>query len=108
MLMIVADESKPLPPHNELAKLGAAYAQFTESIAKSGQLRAGVRLHPSSKATTLRGEKLSDSSFVAGKDQLAGFYLVECDHLDQAIAIARRIPGVNLGEAVEIRPIVLG
>ena len=38
--------------------------------------------------------------------QPAGFFLVECEHLDQAISIARRIPGVKLGEAIEIRPVV--
>jgi hypothetical protein len=110
LLLIIADESKPMPPPAEMSKLMQAYTDFTQEIARGGQLRAGAPLQPSSKATTVREQggkrQVTDGPFATGKNQLAGYYLVECEHLDQAIAIAGRIPGVRLGEAVEIRPLV--
>jgi hypothetical protein len=110
MLMIHADETKPLPTGDDLTKLINGYRDFTESIAKSGHLRAGERLHPSSSATTVReknGKLLSTKGPVAdAKTYLAGYYIVECATLDEATAIAGRIPGVRLGEAVEVRPLV--
>jgi hypothetical protein len=110
MLMIIADETRALPPAAELSKLAQDYREFTEEIARSGHLLAGVQLQPTSKATTVRqrgGKRLvTDGPFAQGKEHLAGYYLVECQHLDEAIAMAGRIPGVRLGEAVEIRPLV--
>jgi hypothetical protein len=106
MLMIIADETKPLPSPAELKKLGEEYRDFTHDIVKSGQLRSAIRLRPSSRATTVRGKKIADGPFSHAKEQPAGFFLVDCEHLDEAISIASRIPGVRLGEAIEIRPVV--
>lgn len=109
LLMIIADESKPVPPTAELSELMRAYREFTESIAASGHLRGGAALQPSPSATTVReqgGRRLvSDGPFAGGQRHLAGYFLVECRHLDEAIAIAGRVPGLRLGEAVEVRPL---
>ena len=110
MLLVIADESRPPLPNPELSRLMLAYRDFTEDLAKSGHFRAGAPLQPSSRTTTVReqgGKRLvKDGPFGEGKHQLAGYYLVECAHLDEAIAIAGRIPGVRHGEAIEIRPLV--
>jgi hypothetical protein len=87
-----------------------AYGAFTQDIIKSGHFRAAAQLQPTSKAATVReksGKRLiTGGPFAEAKEHLAGYYLVECEHLDEAIAIAGRIPGVRLGEAIEIRPLV--
>jgi len=94
MLQIIADETKPLPAPTELARLGHAYAEFTQGIVDSGHFRAGVRLQPTSEATTVREKNakriVTDGPSRDAKENLAGYYLVECAHLDEAIAIAAR------------------
>ena len=68
----------------------------------------GVRLRPSTDATNVRlrnGENLiSDGPFMESKEQIGGFALIECEHLDDAIEAARRHPFAGHG-VVEIRPV---
>jgi len=86
----------------------AEYAAFGEEMGPRGVLLGGDRLHPTSDATTVRvrdGEVLTtDGPFAETKEQLAGYYLTECKDLDEAIAVAAKIPGARLG-SVEVRPI---
>ena len=107
MLLIFADESKRTP---DSQKLMDDYREFTEGIVKSGHFRAGARLQSTSSATTVReknGKRLTrDGPFAEAKEHLAGYFLVECELLEEAIAIAGRIPGLRFGEPVEIRPVV--
>ena len=85
------------------------YNEFTNNIAKSGHLRGGNELHPTSKATTVRvrGKKRSvtDGPFAETKEQLGGYFLIEAKDLDEALSIAERIPSVRWG-AIEVRPII--
>jgi hypothetical protein len=88
---------------------GARYRQFAESAARDGVLRGGEALdHPSS-ATVLRvrqGETLlTDGPFAETKEQLTGYFVFECDNLDQALSLAARIPGAQHG-AIEVRPLL--
>jgi hypothetical protein len=73
-------------------------------------ITGGAGLHPVETATTVRlrdGEMLvTDGPFADTKEIFGGFYLLEADNLDQATAIAARIPTVRLGGAIEIRPVV--
>ena len=61
-------------------------------------------------ATTVRvqnGEALlSDGPFVDAKEYIGGFFLLEVDNLDEATALAARVPAARMGGAVEVRPIV--
>ena len=69
----------------------------------------GARLQPAESATTVRvnGETLTtDGPFVEMKEFLGGYYLLEADDLDAALAIAARIPATRMGGAVEVRAIV--
>jgi hypothetical protein len=84
------------------------YFKFTEEITKSRHFVAGQPLKPTSTATSVRvrdGKRLvTDGPFAETKEQLGGYYLVEAKDLDEAIAIAARIPSVRTG-TIEVRPI---
>ena len=86
------------------------YGDLTKSIQQSGHYLASSQLHPVSKATTVRvrdGKKLvTDGPFAETKEQLGGFYLIEAKDLDDAVAIAARVPSARLG-SIEIRPLVV-
>ena len=92
----------------EITATMGEYRAFTQSIIQNGNFKAGDRLKPSSTATTVRvrnGKTLTtDGPFAETREQLGGYYLVEAKDLDQAIAIAARIPAARDG-SVEVRPI---
>ena len=85
-----------------------AGTQMAAYMAWGGVLQGGERLRPTASATTVRvreGEVLtSDGPFAETKEQLAGFYLVDCKDLDEAIDVASKIPGATHG-SIEVRPI---
>ena len=85
----------------------AEYREFTDSILKSGNMKAGDALQPTSTATCVRirnGKTLTtDGPFAETKEQLGGYYLLECADLDEALAWARKIP--MPGGGVEVRPV---
>jgi hypothetical protein len=86
----------------------AGYMGFGEEMGGRGVLQGGERLHPTPATTTVRvrdGEVLtSDGPFAETKEQMAGFYLVDCKDLDEAIEVASKIPGAAFG-SIEVRPI---
>jgi hypothetical protein len=89
----------------------APWAAFNNEGYAAGVLRGGSGLQPSATATTVRGGGevvLTDGPFVETKEQLAGYYVVDCADLDEAIAWARKVPAVQWGAAVEVRPVVGG
>jgi len=85
-----------------------AYMAFGEEMGARGVLQGGERLQPVTTATTVRVRDdevvTSDGPFAETKEQLGGFYLVECKDLDEAIEVAARIPGARYG-SIEVRPI---
>ena len=87
------------------------YERFNETYGARGVLRGGAELQPTSTATSVRvrsGEVLlTDGPFAETKEQLAGYYVVECETLDDAIEIAAAVPSARSG-VVEIRPQVEG
>ncbi len=91
-----------------VARLMQDYTAFTQNTIAKGNFKGGDALEPASTATTVRlrdGKVLmTDGPFVETKEQLAGYYLVEAENLDQAVAIAGRIPTARSG-AIEVRPI---
>jgi hypothetical protein len=86
------------------------YSAF--GAAAAAVIRGGHVLYPSSTATTVRttekgGQVLtSDGPYAETKEALTGFYLLECADLDEAIAVAARIPAA-WGGAVEVRPVIV-
>ena len=79
-------------------------------LERSPEVLAAQALQPIQSATTVRvanGEALlSDGPFIEAKEHLGGFFLVEADNLDQATAIAARLPAARMGGAIEVRPVV--
>ena len=85
------------------------WVDYTERLKASGCYRGGEALQPTSTATTVRkqGGKVltSDGPFAETKEQLGGFYLVDCKDLDEALKWAAEIPSAGRGP-VEVRPIM--
>ena len=85
------------------------YQAVTDDVTKAGKLLASEALQPTSTATAVRVRKGNiqkmDGPFAETKEQLGGFYLLECKDLDEAIAYAARIPDARTG-TVEVRPIM--
>ena len=86
------------------------YDAFVQGIVTSGHYRAGGRLDGVATSTTLRERNgrliTTDGPFAETKEQLGGYHLIECRDLDEALAIARRIPTLRVGGAVEVRPMI--
>jgi hypothetical protein len=84
------------------------YGVFTESIRHNGNYVAGERLQSSSTATTVRvreGKTLAtDGPFAETKEQVAGFDILECKDLDEAIEVASKHPAAAFG-TIEVRPL---
>ncbi|GAB4443101.1 MAG: YciI family protein [Cyanobacteria bacterium J069] len=84
-------------------------AQLAQKLAAQGKYLATAPLHPVATATSVRvrdGKSLvTDGPFAETREQLGGFFLVDAQDLDEAIAIAAQIPGARVG-TVEIRPVI--
>jgi len=102
-----AEAAKMSPAEGQAMFQG--YMEFTKWIQGSGKNKDGRPLEKTANATTVRvrnGKTVStDGPFAETKEQLGGFYLVDAKDLDDAIAIAARIPGAKTG-CVEVRPIM--
>ena len=85
------------------------WLEVTESLRKAGLLVANAPLHPVAAATTVRvrdGEAdLTDGPFAVTKEILAGYYILACADLDEALKQAERFPIARYG-SVEVRPIM--
>ena len=109
-LLIYASEQEWAAQSEEQSQaVDQEYMAFTKDIIDRGLMKGGEALQPTSTATTVRvrnGETLTtDGPFAETKDQLGGFYLVDCKDLDEAIEVAARIPDVRRG-SIEVRPIM--
>jgi hypothetical protein len=92
------------------AVMGRLYAVQDQLMAE-GKLGPSLRLMPTTAATTLRKSQdpplVIDGPFAETKEQLLGLYTIECDDLEGALEVARRLAEANPGGAYEIRPIAL-
>ena len=113
MLLVYTNENANANRTPEQAReiIDGHYAAMTEAT-RRGYLRGAEPLFPTSSATTVRQQSdgvylTTDGPFAETKEQLAGYYILECDNLDEAIDIARRVPTGCGGGAgcIEIRPI---
>lgn len=89
----------------------ARLAVVQEKLAREGKLGPVARLMPTTAATTLRKDRepalVLDGPFAETKEQLLGFYIVNCASLDEALDIARDLGQANPGGSYEIRPVAL-
>jgi len=86
------------------------YFAFSSDVQEGGQMVGGNALMPTETATTVRvreGNAVStDGPFAETKEQLGGYYLLECKDLDEAIDLAAKIPGAKYG-SIEVRPVMV-
>lgn len=111
MLLIYSNEdSGPQPGTEEFGPYMGGYQTFTQEMKESGRLVAGDALQPVATATTVsvRNGKTEtmDGPFAETKEQLGGYYLLECKDLDDAIACAAKIPTADHGR-IEVRPVII-
>ncbi|HTC96786.1 MAG TPA: YciI family protein [Bradyrhizobium sp.] len=81
-----------------------------DKLAKQGRLGPVARLLPTTAATTLRKDDpplVLDGPYAETKEQLLGFYVIDCKNLDEAVEVAKDLGAANPGGAYEIRPVGL-
>jgi hypothetical protein len=110
LLLIYEDESVYGPDKSGEAMNTVVAGHMALSQSLGAKRLGGAGLQNTPTATTVRtgpggAKTLHDGPFAETKEQLGGFYLIEADDLDDAIAIAKRIPLYNEG-AIEIRPLL--
>ena len=110
LLLLYGDESQWANASPEdIQKDMDAYGAFGQESTEAGVFIAGEGLEAMNSATTVRvreGETvLSDGPFAETREQLGGFYLLECRDLDEAVRWAAKIPAAH-GGSVEIRPVM--
>jgi hypothetical protein len=113
-LLMIYQREEEAPADGEAAPAAPSledYERFNETYGAAGVLRGGAELQPTSTSTSVRvrsGEVLlTDGPFAETKEQLAGYYVIECESLDEAIEVAAAVPGARSG-TIEIRPQVEG
>ena len=110
MLLIYEDEKAWAGMSDgERQSMFGEYMQYTAATKASGNYHAGAPLQPTSTATSVRvrngNRTVTDGPFAETREQLGGYYLVEARDLDEAIALAARIPGARTG-TIEVRPVL--
>ena len=106
MLLIYSAESDDANQDGQ--RLMADYGAFTQGIVQNGNFKSADRLRPVATATTVKvrdGKTLTtDGPFAETREQLGGYYLIDAKDLDEAIAIAARVPTARHG-SIEVRPV---
>jgi len=104
MFLIYGDPEQPDTP-----ELMEKYGDFTQCVADRGILRAGDQLHrsPSAKTVSVRDAQTvaTDGPYAETKEQIGGYYILECKDIDEAVEIAAAIPNAVDGY-IEVRPLV--
>ena len=113
MFLIYGNEATaPKPPEDKAERDAwmAPWNDYTAALQKAGVYVGSNPLQPTMTATTIslaegKSEPMfTDGPFAETKEQLAGYYLVDCKNLDEALAWAAKCPGVRFGR-VEVRPV---
>jgi hypothetical protein len=110
LLLIYSDEKAGADMSKDaMDAVMADYNAYTDDLGKSGLMRAGEALHPTSAATTVRVQNgktvTTHGPFAETKEQLGGFYMIDCKNLDEAIEWAAKCPGARAG-SIEVRPVM--
>ena len=111
MCLIYSNEAQdPKPGTEAFGPFMQGYNDFTNEVRENGSLVAGDALQPIATATTVTvrdGKTIAtDGPFAETKETLGGYYLLECENLDDAIAKAAKIPTASYGR-IEVRPVVV-
>ena len=107
MLLMYANESQAPKTPEEYQAAAQAWAALGQELSAAGVVMSNTGLSPIADATTVRvrdGQTLtSDGPFAETREQLGGYYLLECQDLDEAIRWAEKIPTAKYG-SIEVRP----
>jgi hypothetical protein len=110
MMLVYSTEGPDGPPAEEADRIRAGHRTVMEEATRKGVLVGAEPLAPTGMATTVRWQSgkvlVTDGPFAETKEQLAGYYIIECLNLDEAIEWAARIPTACQGHegCIEIRP----
>ena len=108
-MLLIYDDEAARPSEQETAGLMQEYFAFSDSLTQRGAMKDAAPLDPVSTARTVRvrdGQALVvDGPFAETKEQLGGYYVIECDTIEQAIEAAKMCPGAKYG-SVEVRPVM--
>jgi hypothetical protein len=110
MLMCCIDEKRWLAlPGADRDAVMSDYRAWVADLERRGQHRATEKLAASPAARTLRVRDgravVTDGPYAETKEQFGGFHIVECHDVDEALAIAARIPTLRVGGTIEVRPV---
>lgn len=109
-LIYSAPNTGPQPGSPEFGPFMKGYMDFTQKIKDDGKFVAGDALQGVETATTVsvRGGKAEtmDGPFAETKEQLGGYYLLDCDDIDEALKYAAMIPTAETGR-IEVRPVMI-
>jgi hypothetical protein len=110
MMLIYSQEDEAATPE-DMSAIAATHKSVMDEARRQGIFRAADPLEPSATSTTVRMQDgkavVTDGPFAETKEQLAGYYILDCQDLDEALAWAAKIPTACAGAAgcVEVRPI---
>ena len=109
MLLIYSEESDAPPPAEAQQEVLQAYFAYNDALKKAGAFVAGDALEATSTATTVRvrgpEELITDGPFAETTEALGGYYLIDVENIDEAVAWAKKCPGSHHG-TVEVRPVM--
>ena len=113
ILLIYSDDQRwGSIPDAEKQRVYEAHDAYGKAMEQAGVMRGGYELKPITTATTVRfdGGKATtlDGPFAETKEQLGGYYVIEVENLEQALEWAAKMPGMDWGGAVEVRPLGMG
>jgi hypothetical protein len=110
MMLIYTKEIAGGPTPEQAEQIKAAHGAVMQEAARKGVFLGAEPLAPTTTATTVRAQNgktvLTDGPFAETKEQLAGYYILDCENLDEAIEWAAKIPTTCKGGegCIEIRP----
>ena len=111
MLTLISEEGnyEDATPEQMREELGR-WNEYTESLRAAGAMVSGEGLQPSATATTVKLEAsgdhvVTDGPYAETKEQVGGFYVIECADLDEALEWAKKVP-MAPGGSIEVRPVI--
>ena len=112
MLILIGEEGEQQGEMSdeEMQATLEPWSRYGQELVEAGAYIAGEGLMPSATASTVKHEEggeriVSDGPYAETKEQVGGFYLLECDNLDTALEWAKKVP-VGEGSTVEVRPVM--
>jgi hypothetical protein len=103
LILLHGDEAAEAElPAAERRQIVDGHIEFARRAREKGYQLSGDAVEPSSKAITIRKGQVTDGPFAESKEQVGGYYIIECNDQDEIIALAREIPD-SPGLVVDIR-----